>query len=111
MTNRPGEFVAAVAAQMRAERAAAGLSQRDMWEGSGLARSTYIRLETGERDAGVDQLFRVCEVLGLSPAEFLARAEERMRVAERAANIEALRGPDPSGLDLAAETEERRDEE
>lgn len=39
-----------------------------------------------------------------------ARSAPNKQAAERAANIEALRGPDPSGLDLAAETEERRDE-
>lgn len=40
-----------------------------------------------------------------------ARSAANRQAAERAANIEALRGPDPSGLDLAAETEERRAEE
>lgn len=40
-----------------------------------------------------------------------ARSAPNRQAAERAANIEALRGPDPSGLDLAAETEERRREE
>lgn len=40
-----------------------------------------------------------------------ARSAANRQAAERAANIEALRGPDPSVLDLAAETEERRREE
>lgn len=67
----------AVAAQIRAERAAGGLTQAQMIERSGIARSTYIRLEKNIRVADASQIGRICEALGLSLSEFFRRVEER----------------------------------
>jgi len=65
----------AVAAQIRAERAARGLTQADMVERSGVPRSTYIRLERGQRVADSTQLARLCAVWELRVSEFFARVE------------------------------------
>jgi transcriptional regulator with XRE-family HTH domain len=67
----------ATSAQIRAERAAAGLTQAQMVELSGISRSSYIRLEKGERVADITQLARICGALGLPLSVFLARVEER----------------------------------
>lgn len=67
----------AVAAQIRAERAAAQMTQAELIKASGLARSTYLRLEKGERVADVTQLARICGALGISLSEFLMRVEQR----------------------------------
>lgn len=68
----------AVAAQVRAERAAAGLTQAQVYEPAGLPRSTYIRVEKGTRVADTTQLARICNVLGLRMSEFFARVEGRL---------------------------------
>lgn len=66
-----------VAAQLRAERAAAGHTQDAMIRLSGIPRSTYIRLEKGTRVADASQLARICGALGLSLSEFFRRVEQR----------------------------------
>lgn len=67
----------AASATIRAERAAAGLTQAQMIAKSGLSRSTYIRLESGSSVADVTQLARICGAVGLSLSEFLRRVEQR----------------------------------
>lgn len=68
----------AVAAQIRAERAAKGWTQDQMIERSGIPRSTYIRLEKGIRVADATQMARVCGALGLRLSEFWVRVEQRL---------------------------------
>lgn len=67
-----------VAAQLRAERAAAHLTQAQVIEGSGLGRSTYLRLESGERVADTAQLAAILSVIGLPMSEFMRRVEDRI---------------------------------
>jgi DNA-binding XRE family transcriptional regulator len=66
-----------VAAQIRAERAAASLTQDELVALSGIPRSTYIRLERGQRVADVSQLARICGALELPLSEFWQRVEAR----------------------------------
>lgn len=68
----------AVAAQIRAERAAAGLTQAQVYEPAGLPRSTYLRIEKGTRVADTTQLARILGVLGLRMSVFFARVEDRL---------------------------------
>lgn len=70
-------FSDAVAAQIRAERAAKKMTQTDLVKASGIPRTTYLRLESGERVADTTQLYRITEALGLSLSEFFRRVEER----------------------------------
>lgn len=67
----------AVAAQIRAERAAAEQTQEQVYTAAGIARSTYIRLEKGTRVAGVTQLARICGALGMPLLTFMERVEAR----------------------------------
>ena len=67
-----------VAAQLRAERAASGMTQKQIIDATGLGRSTYIRLEAGDRVADTSQLAAILAVLGLPMSEFMRRVEERM---------------------------------
>lgn len=67
----------AVAAQIRAERAAKGWTQKQMFERAGIPRSTYIRMEKGDRVADATQLARVCGALGMRLSEFWTRVEQR----------------------------------
>lgn len=67
----------AVAAQVRAERAAANLTQTQLFKGAGLSRSTYIRIEKGTHVADVTELSKLCGVLGIPLSQFFARVEQR----------------------------------
>lgn len=80
----------AVAAQLRAERAASGKTQREVMAQSGIPKSTYLRLESGERKADADQLAALMAVFGLRLSTFFQRVEDRVRSAPR----------DPSEADL-----------
>lgn len=70
---------AAFAAQLRAERAAIGMSQEDLAAASGVSHSAIARIETGVRVMDTAQLGAFCRALGLSLATFAIRADERMR--------------------------------
>lgn len=70
-------FTEAVSEQVRAERAASGMSLDEVVAASGLSKMTYRRMESGERVADIAQLDRFCAAVGLPISTFLARAEER----------------------------------
>lgn len=72
------DFSGAVAAQVRAERAAHEMTQVDLAEASGIARSTLVRIEKGTRVADATQLHRIMTALGVSMTEFFQRVEERL---------------------------------
>lgn len=73
---------AAFAAQLRAERAAANMSQAELAKATGISAVTIARIETGVRTMDTAQLGSICRALGLSLATFAIRAEGRM-LAER----------------------------
>lgn len=76
------DFSDAVAAQVRAERAAADLTQAQVYEPAGLSRSTYIRLESGTHIADTTQLAHICTALGVSIPDFFTRVANRAQAAE-----------------------------
>lgn len=73
----------AIAATIRAERAVAGITKEDMAERSGISRSSYYRLETGDRPADVSQLAAIAATLGMPMHEVVRLAEERMARSEK----------------------------
>ena len=48
-----------------------------MVELSGMKRSTYLRLEKGQRVPNITDLARICAALGMPLSEFLRRVEDR----------------------------------
>jgi DNA-binding XRE family transcriptional regulator len=68
----------AVASQVRAERAAADITQKQIVALSGLSRSTYVRIEDGVHVADTSELARICGAYGMSVLEFIHRVEERI---------------------------------
>ena len=53
-------------------RKSRGLTQKETAEAVGVSDRTYSKWETGETEPGVDQLCRLAEFYGLSPAVFFA---------------------------------------
>lgn len=71
-------FSDALAAQIRAERAAAQWSQAELSRRSGVSRVSIIRIERGERVADTTQMVRFAQAFGLPLVEFVRRAEQRV---------------------------------
>lgn len=67
----------AVAALVRAERAHKGWTQVEMVRATGLSRSTYMRIESGEHIADTSELARICAAIGIPLSEFFRRVEQR----------------------------------
>lgn len=63
-----------------------------------MGRSTYLRLESGERVADVSQIAQVCEVMGIDFMTFMKRASERVVDFEMADELAARR--DKTGLSV-----------
>ncbi|CEG99584.1 helix-turn-helix domain-containing protein [Propionibacterium freudenreichii] len=70
---------AAIAAQLRAERAAKGLTQIETARLAGVSESTIIRVEQGKRDLPVALLFELARVLDFDPAAFMDAAQARFQ--------------------------------
>ena len=63
-----------------------------------MGRSSYLRLESGERVAAVSQIAQVCEVMGIDFMTFMKRASERVVDFEMADELAARR--DKAGLSV-----------
>lgn len=77
--HRLSEEDLAVAAQLRAERARADLTQAELASRAELAINTVRRIENEERTMSLPQLFALCRVLGIEPGRFIDAAQASMR--------------------------------
>ena len=64
---------------IRAERARAGLSQAQLAERLGWARTTMAAVESGERRVNADELPEICRALGVTLAVLVQMAPEDER--------------------------------
>ena len=64
----------ALARAIRAERARAGLTQEELGAKTGLHRNTIGSIETLVRKVSADELPEICDALGVTLDELLARA-------------------------------------
>lgn len=78
------DFSRALAAQLRAERAAANLTQTEMAKRMGISRGQLIRVEAEERILDTTQLVNAARALGLTVLEFVKRSEERLATLDAA---------------------------
>jgi transcriptional regulator with XRE-family HTH domain len=74
----PNAWSLTCADQVCAERAAARMTQEQLWTKAGLGRSTYLRIESGEHILDAAELALICGALGISLSEFFHRVEARM---------------------------------
>ena len=58
-----------IGARLRAEREARDLTLEDLAELSGLHATSIGLIERGERDLQASTLLRICQAMGLDPAE------------------------------------------
>lgn len=72
----------ATADTIRAERAAARLSQAQVAELAGIPRTTYVRYETGERKPNIAQVAAIAQALNVPFSSFIRRIEERVRTSQ-----------------------------
>jgi len=75
MTTKDDDWAQALAATIAAARTELGLSRLAMIERTGMARSTYYRIEEGERAVSTSQLRVIARAIGLTPGQLFDRAD------------------------------------
>lgn len=78
MNNYGERLQEAAGRQIRAERAALGITQSELAEKIGKNQQTVMRYENGKRDIPVDDLALIGKAFGIGLIELLRRAEERI---------------------------------
>lgn len=68
---------------LRSLRRARGLSQEALALEADMQRNYVSLLELGKNSASVRVIFKLCAVLGVTPSQFFADVETRMRKARR----------------------------
>jgi transcriptional regulator with XRE-family HTH domain len=92
--------------RVREAREAAGLTQSELAEATGLARTALVRIESGEGPVNAADLFRISDTLKLSPAHFVSRPPRAM-VSRRQAISAAPTGADRARFHLDAALEQQ----
>ncbi|BBH16822.1 hypothetical protein Back2_11090 [Nocardioides baekrokdamisoli] len=69
MTGEFGPLLAALGANLRAERVRRNLTQEAVAGRSGLAVTQLARMERGETDSGISKYVRVAAAIGISPVD------------------------------------------
>ena len=112
----------ATAKALSAERAASGLTIKELAEKSGIPERTLIRVLKGERDINMLQISKLAPVYGMQPHEIIVEAERYIARDRRNAAInvmdstmnaedrerEALRRAASGDYDLAAYDDDGR---
>lgn len=69
MTTAPADLLAAIGANIRAERVRRNLTQEALAGRTGIAVTQLARMERGETDSGITKYLRVAEAIGIGPAD------------------------------------------
>ena len=89
---RPSEGLnAAVAAVLRAERAAQDLTQQELADKSGIPYATLRRYLKADRHIDVAVLAEICKALNIEVDDIVIRAANRMRKATNVTDLGATR--------------------
>jgi len=80
-------FARTVAAQVRAEIAAAGTTVAGVARATGINRETLDRWVKGERALSMPTLYRISVAVGIDPHVIVQRAEERFAAESDAADV------------------------
>ena len=80
----------ATAKALSAERAASGLTIKELAEKSGIPERTLIRVLKGERDINILQISKLAPVYGMQPHEIIVEAERYIARDRRNTAINAV---------------------
>lgn len=72
------EYIEAMAAELRAEKAAKRMTLDDLSEASGVPKSSLVRYLDGTRDIPGSTFQQLCDGLTVDPAEMMTRARHRL---------------------------------
>lgn len=78
MGNYGDRFNAAVAAELRGQRAKVRITVDGLAQGTGYAKSTVLNYLNGKRDIPLSALGELCRVLGTSPRAIFESAEKAL---------------------------------
>lgn len=78
MDDQTGAFKRALAATLRAERAASGLTRNEVADRTGMSLSTVQRHERATGDPQASQIDAYAKLYGLRSSELIAAAERRL---------------------------------
>lgn len=70
--------IEAVAAQLRAERAAVQMTYQEVADRAGMEKMTVNRYMNGKRDIPMGKLAAICDAMGVRIGDLMARAEDRL---------------------------------
>lgn len=73
------DIQAAIAEQLRAERAIKGIILEDLAKASGVSKVTLHRYIHAQRDIPLTTLAEICRALGVPLGEIIRRADERLQ--------------------------------
>ena len=79
MSDYEEEMIAAVSTVIKMEMVGLGLRQQDVAERVGIHRETLSRYLGGKKEMPVGVFFQIAEVLGVTAADIMARAESRIQ--------------------------------
>lgn len=68
---KPGDFDIALGDNIRAERKAAGLTQNQLIDRIGIARSSFLKIESGKSCTTVKTLARIARALGVTASALI----------------------------------------
>lgn len=101
----------AVAAELRAERAAHSLTNKEIAAAAGLKVVSVQRYLAGTRTVDVEHLEKFAAVFGVRPCDIVERASDRLgRTGAEVTHIATRRTPDPDADMLAQMTPEQQNE-
>ena len=75
MNARPADVLAAIGANIRAERVRRNLTQEALASRTGIAVTQLARMERGETDSGITKYLRVADAIGIGPADLFWNVE------------------------------------
>lgn len=75
MNAPPAAVLAAIGANIRAERVRRNLTQEALASRTGIAVTQLARMERGETDSGITKYLRVAAAIGIGPADLFWNLE------------------------------------
>lgn len=78
MNDYAERYAAAVAAELRAQRARTGETYDDLVEATGISKSSVFKYMNGKREIPMSSFFALCRALSISPQVIFDAAEKSL---------------------------------